>query len=424
MRKKIILLMAILMVGILGACGQGDTGNSDAEDQTLSILVEGGSPAHEVAKKTADEFEELTGYKIEIDSVPYTGVFEKLKTEIQAGKAIHDVAIIDVLWFSSVENGLEPLDDVLTEEETNDFLPQLKESGTLNGQLLGIPTWTNSKVLLYRKDLFEDEGNQEAFKNEYGYELTVPTNWQEYTDAAEFFAKDGMYGASVFGQTGGDAVSSWLDHAAQAGAKGLIIDDNGTVNINSKPYKESLSFLRTLIEKGTVPEDYLTIASSETAELFNDGKLAMQIAWGHFFLSSNEALEGKVGAAPMIAGDQGIGAVPGPWYQVVLKDSNKKDIAKDYLKFMYDKNEMYMEELGVAARASVFEKYLDDEAYEHVKAIQETLDGPQTQNRPQTDKWNIIENEVLSPMLQRVLDGADIEAELENAEVEIESHLK
>src|SRR5690625_286922 len=152
MRKKIILLMAILMVGILGACGQGDTGNSDAEDQTLSILVEGGSPAHEVAKKTADEFEELTGYKIEIDSVPYTGVFEKLKTEIQAGKAIHDVAIIDVLWFSSVENGLEPLDDVLTEEETNDFLPQLKESGTLNGQLLGIPTWTNSKVLLYRKD--------------------------------------------------------------------------------------------------------------------------------------------------------------------------------------------------------------------------------------------------------------------------------
>lgn len=43
--------MTISMVGILGACGQGDTSHANKEEQTLSILVEGGSPAHEVAKK-------------------------------------------------------------------------------------------------------------------------------------------------------------------------------------------------------------------------------------------------------------------------------------------------------------------------------------------------------------------------------------
>lgn len=108
----------------------------------------------------------------------------------------------------------------------------------------------------------------------------------------------------------------------------------------------------------------------------------------------------------MIAGEKGIGAVPGPWYQVILKDSQKKDIAEQYLKFMYDQNELYMESLGVAARKSVFEKYIDIPQYAHVKAIEATLDGAQTQNRPQIEQWSQIENEVLSPMLQRFCPAA------------------
>lgn len=421
MKSKSILIITALcltLVGLLGGCGKG-SGDSNTEGKTLSILVEGGSPAYEVANKTAAEFEKETGYKVEVDSVPYSGVYDKLKAEIDAKKAIHDVAIIDVLWLSSLAKGLEPLDSVLTNEQKDDFLPQLSESASINGELLALPTWTNSKILLYRKDLFEDEDNQADFKEEYGYELKAPSNWEEYRDAAEFFTKEDMYGTSVFGQTGGDAVSSWLDHVTQAGANGLVVNDDGDVDLTSKPYVQSLEFLQELIKDGSVPEDYLSIASSETAELFNNGNLAMQIAWGHFYLSSNEALPDKVGAAPMISGTDGIGSVPGPWYQVVLKDSDNKDIAKEYLEFMYEKNELYMEALGVAARESVFEEYADDPAYNHVNAIQETLNGPQAQNRPQINQWSLIENEILSPMLQRVLGGNDVEIELEKAEKEI-----
>ncbi|WP_055107225.1 ABC transporter substrate-binding protein [Paenibacillus ihumii] len=424
MKTTRVMMSAVLFLCflvVLVGCGSNSAGSSN--DKTLTLLVEGGGPAFEVANRTAAKFEEQTGYKIKIDSVPYSGVYDKLKAEIDAKKSTHDVAIIDVLWFPSLAKGLEPLGNVLTEEQMNDFLPQLSESATINGELLGIPTWSNSKILLYHKGLFEDPINQANFAKEFGYALKVPTNWKEYEDVAKFFTNNGMYGTSVFGQTGGDAVSSWLDHVTQAGVDSLVLDRNGEVNITEEPYVQSLTFLQNLVKDKVVPEDYLSIASSETAELFNNGKLAMQLAWGHFYLSSDKVLPGQIGAAPMIAGEKGIGAVPGPWYQVILKDSQKKDIAEQYLKFMYDQNELYMESLGVAARKSVFEKYIDIPQYAHVKAIEATLDGAQTQNRPQIEQWSQIENEVLSPMLQKVLSGSDPTTELTLAKKQIEEIL-
>ena len=198
-------------------------------------------------KKLLQNFEEQSGYKIVIESVPYSGVYDKLKAEIDAGKATHDVAIIDVLWFPSLVDGLEPVDDVLLDEQQADFLPKLKDGAIIEDTLYGIPTWTNSKILIYRKDLFEDEKYKEEFEKDYGYELTVPTNWQEYLDVAEFFTRDGMYGTTVYGANMGDSVSSWLDHAAQAGARPLVIDENNNVLIDQEPYVKSLEMLQELV---------------------------------------------------------------------------------------------------------------------------------------------------------------------------------
>lgn len=422
MGKKITLITLFFVSLMLLVSGCSSSGDS-SDEKTLNILVEGGSPALEVAQQTAEEFEEESGYKIKIDSVPYTGVYDKLKAEIDAGKSIHDVAIIDVLWFSSLAKGLNPLDDVLSDEEQADFLPQLKEGATINGDLLGIPTWSNSKVLIYRKDLFEDENNKKAFEAEYGYELKAPTNWQEYRDAAAFFTKNDMYGTTVFGANIGDSVSSWLDHVAQAGGGPLVVDENRNVLIDQKPYIEALELLQNIVNDKSVPADTLSIASTETAELFNDERLAMMLVWGHFYMDAAEALPGKVGVAPMIAGEEGIGAVPGPWYQVVLKDSSKKDVAADYLKFMYNKNEEYMKTLGIAGRSSIFKSYEGNEDYFHLSAINATLEGKQTQNRPQINEWTQIENEILAPMLQRALSGEDAKAELIKAKEQIEQLL-
>ncbi|MCI1984574.1 MAG: sugar ABC transporter substrate-binding protein [Bifidobacteriaceae bacterium] len=419
-RKIIAAVATVAAMVSLASCGSA---SSSANDKTLNLLVEGGGPAEKVARNTAAAFQKKTGYKINIDTSPYSGLYDKLKAETDSGKATHDLAVIDVLWFPSLAKGLSSVDGVLSGSEEKDLMPQLKEGGTVDGKLLGIPTWTNSKVLLYRKDLFENAANKKAFKAKYGYDLKVPTTWQEYRDAAKFFTKGDMYGTAMIGQTGADSVTGWLEFAAQAGAKNLVIGKDGKPDLNDKAYKDALNYMQQLVKDGSIPSDYLSLGTSEISDMFNQGKLAMQLTWGHFYLSSAKELGNKVGAAPMIGGSAGIGAIPGPWYEVLMKNSTKQEIAKKYLEFMYGQNEGYMKALGVAARKSVFKKYENNPKYEHVKALETTLASPQTQNRPATKLWTQAETEILSPMVQSTLKGSSATQELGTAQKSIEDLL-
>lgn len=420
-KKGIFTLVSILLMlsAFLSGCSEEKTGATKSKDgkKSITVLVEGGSPAFNVAKETASEFKDKTGYEVKIESVPYTGVYDKLKAEVASQAGAFDVATIDILWFPALAGGLLPLDDLFTNEVKDDLFPGLIEGGSYKDKVYGMPVWTNAKNLIYRKDLFEDQKNKADFKAKYGYDLNPPKTWEEYRDTAKFFTRDtdndgkvDMYGTAVFGANNGDAVASWLDHAAQAGAKPLVIGENGKVLVNTKPYVDSLQFLVDLLKKDqSVPSGALEIASAETSELFWSGKSAMMLAWGHFYVPSNDPgqskIAGKVGSASMLAGNSGIGAVPGPWYQIIPSSSKKQDIAKKYMKFIYEKNELYMKTLGVAARKSVFEQYSKKEGYEHLQPLISTLSGEQTQNRPAIKEWQQIEGEALIPAVQYALSG-------------------
>ena len=284
--------------------------------------------------------------------------------------------------------GLEPIQDIVTEDISEDLFPGLVDGSTIDENVYGLPTWTNSKILLYRKDLFEDENNQSKFKDEFGYDLAPPEDWEQYKDVASFFGNNeeypDLYGTTVFGASSGDSVASWLDHVTQAGADDLVLNGDGEVIVNDQYHVDALNMLSDLAStEGLVPQNTLETASAETAELFYNGNLAMMLAWGHFYVPANNpdtsSVAGNVGAAPMIAGDEGIGVVPGPWYQVIPSSSDKKDMAKQYLEFMYEKNELYAEALGVAARQSVFDEYGQKEKYAHLNPLATTLTAEQTQ---------------------------------------------
>ena len=147
---------------------------------------------------------------------------------------------------------------------------------------------------------------------------------------------DDMYGTTVFG-SGSDAVCSFLDFACQAGADGLVYDKDGNVNITDQPYVDALDFMVEMANEDCTPSDSLATASTESQELFNNGKVAMQLNWSHQYPAAVEALGAdKVGCAPMIAGSAGVGATTGPWYECVMKNSENKDMALKYVEYMYD----------------------------------------------------------------------------------------
>lgn len=404
MKKRLIsMLLTATMVGtMLVGCGSKEEESAEAAN-SITVLVESGSPAEALANETAAAFEEETGCKVIVDAVAYTGMYDKLSTEIKAGEATHDVGCLDVVWLAAFKDAIEPL----TDADTSDFIPTLEESGTLDGNLLGYPMWVNAKVLIYRKDLIPAD--------------KVPTTWAEYQALAAELATDDMYGTTVFG-SGSDAVCSFLDFACQAGAEGLVFDADGNVNITDKAYVDALNFMVENANADYTPSDSLATAATESQELFTNGKVAMQLNWSHQYPAAVAALGAdKVACAPMIGGEAGVGATTGPWYECVMKNSKNKEMAQKYVEFMYDHNADYMNlTLKIAGRTSVYEEAAGVEGNEHTTAVLETLGSAQSQARPMVTTWSQIE-EVLVGVVEACLGGADVESTLEAAAAEIEA---
>jgi multiple sugar transport system substrate-binding protein len=413
-----IAVMIILTVLVMGCSRKASQQNQ------LTVMVESGSPGELVARSTASAFKELTGCEVIIDAVPYSGLFDKMSTQLRAGASTHDIATLDVLWLPAFKDGLLPLNDVATSEMKADFLPTLLDGGTLDGNLYGMPMWINSKVLIYRSDLFNDEANKNEFRAAYGYDLAPPKTWYQYMDTAAFFTKDGMYGTAVYGSNSGDTVCSWLDHSSQAGARPLVLDGNNVI-IDQKPYEDALQFMCDQFSSGFVPAETLAMASTEVQEMFTNGKLAMQLNWSHQYPAAYASLPGKVGVAPMIGGSAGVAATTGPWYQCILRNSRNQDIAKQYLVFMFERNEEYMgASLKIAGRISVYEKYSVIPGNEHLRAVLDTLAQPQSQNRPATPFWTEME-EIMATAIQNAMSGkAAPRLSLSAAKAEIEKIIK
>lgn len=402
MKKKILsVVLAVAMAGtMLAGCGA----KKEAKNKnSITVLVESGSPAEALAKETAASFEEETGCEVIIDAVAYTGMYDKLSTEIKAKQAAHDVACMDAVWLATFADAIEAINDA----DTSDFLPTLQESGTIDGSLLGYPMWVNTKVLIYRKDLIPED--------------KVPQTWEEYQALAKELKTDDMSGTTVFG-SGSDAVCSFLDFACQAGAEGLVFDKDGNVNITDQAYVDALNFMVENATADYTPDDSLATASTESQELFTNGKTAMQLNWSHQYPAAVEALGAdKVGCAPMIGGSAGVGATTGPWYECVMKASENKEMAKKYVEYMYDHNADYMNlTLKIAGRTSVYEKAGKETGNEHTTAVLETLRAEQSQARPMVATWAQIE-EVLIGVVEASLGGADVNETLESAKAEIEA---
>ncbi|MGO7969286.1 extracellular solute-binding protein, partial [Rhizobium ruizarguesonis] len=77
-------------------------------------------------------------------------------------------------------------------------------------------------------------------------------------------------------------------------------------------------------------ENVNEIGWGEAQKLFYQGKTAMMKFWAHAYkmTTPDSKVSGKVGVMTMLAGDAGIAAVPGPWYNVVPSKSQHKDAAK------------------------------------------------------------------------------------------------
>jgi len=419
LRKKVTAATAVGVAVALALAGCGVSGgtSSSSSAKSITVLVEAGG--HGELQPIADQYTKDTGTKVTFVELPYNGLYNRVNSELSTGSISFDVAALDAIWLPAFAAGLQPLNSMYTSEVKSDNFPAVVQEAKVGNNYVGMPAFANSEILYYRTDLFNDAAKQAAFKAKYGYDLKPPTTWQQYSDVAAFFTKDGMYGAPLPGAV----ETQYLATLSQAGEKNMVLNAAGTKStLGDAASLKALDYYTSLAKYG--PSGAAAVDWNAAQNLYNQGKAAMMLFWAHAYrqIPTSAPVYGKTGVAPMIAGPGGIAGVPGPFYLSIPKQAAHQAASEAFVKYAHDHNALSAKtSLGLVARISALKQYADKPGYEAYGPMVTTLSAPGTVTRPANANWQNIVNNVLVPMIQKSLQpGADNAALLKSAADQID----
>lgn len=318
-RRNFLHATAAISAGALAGCSskQGATSNKggststptsgsgqpDFADTTVTGYLLGPGRYKTLYKKALPHWEEQTGGTVKTPVIlPLEEVVNKSLTSMAASENALDIFSSHNVYTADIgSNKLsEPLTPYLKQHNQwsdtpalKDLVPNAKDFATLDPslptvpydepKLVEMPRHYDVRAMVYRKDLFNDDGEKAQFEKEYGYELTPPSNWKQYRDAAEFFTRPdkNLYG-TILTAKGESSMDSWMMHLFQNGGKFLDKENNYKAAMNSPEGVESLKFYRNMTLKH-MPDGVLSMGYGPTNSQFRGGNVAMQPVWPGFF---------------------------------------------------------------------------------------------------------------------------------------------
>jgi multiple sugar transport system substrate-binding protein len=292
-------------------------------------------------------FESLhPGVEVELVSV---GIHDLHRTAIAEGglrNGSFDLALLVTDWLAESldTNSLEDLTPWHQRASLPDWPHGWARSLTaplhFGDRLSSIPWHDGPECLVYRSDLFADPTARNAFRDQFGRDLTPPITWSEFAETARFFTDPAanLYG-TVFAAFP-DGHNTLYDFALQLWSRGgELISPNGKPQLTTPQAIAALDYYRTLVRDPAACHPLSPqLDSTQSGDLFLSGEVAMMVNWFGFAARSSRPgspLEGKVGLAP-IPSDHGIPPISLSvfWALAMGAGSHQKSLAWDFLRFV------------------------------------------------------------------------------------------
>lgn len=251
----------------------------------ITIVWEAGLQALDPLNFSGPKWEELTGIKVKVVEVPTEEMFTKIMQEYRAGTGAYDALNVIPSWMPdlAMAGALEPLDPYVDKygfrDELQMIAPTYRDNQmTVNDTIYGFPDDGDTFVFYYRKDIFADPANQEAFKAKHGYDLAAPTTWKQFAEIGQFltdkYAPD-MYGAGFFRQA---PYGQFMFQERFRNEGGKFFDaDTMKATVNSDIGVKVLTEMRE--ENKFMPPGVETWGFVENLAAFLQGQTAMTISW-------------------------------------------------------------------------------------------------------------------------------------------------
>ena len=178
---KILLSLVIGFAVVLGTLNSTQAQDKPFEGVEVNLLTFVGPQVAEPLQRRAPDFEELTGAKINVVTVPNADLYQTSLTDLATGTNSYDAFLFAPQWLVDFVTpdyleDLTPYVEADSALEWDDVAPFFRDfSATYNGSIYSIPLDGDFHMVYYRSDLLAQEG------------LEPPRTWDDYLAIAQTF---------------------------------------------------------------------------------------------------------------------------------------------------------------------------------------------------------------------------------------------
>src|SRR6266571_3620912 len=250
-------LVLALAAAVIAACSNGasnTSSNNKFSGVTVRVLTFTGPQIAEPLQRRGPAFERQTGAKIEVITVPFSDLYQKLLTDFATKTNSYDATVFDPQWMGDyVPPGyLEALDSRIQGDSAlqwNDIAPFFRDfSATFKGKIYTIPLDGHFQSKDLNGDGKSDYGSCMAMKR------SAQSYWMITSIAAAFLQSQGTKQGAFFST------------------------DNMEPLMNNPAMAKALGIYKTLSKLG--PADQLNNDVGDSRGLFVTGRCALSLDWG------------------------------------------------------------------------------------------------------------------------------------------------
>jgi multiple sugar transport system substrate-binding protein len=353
----------------LGAagCGGGEQAGGATEIYFTSAPDESGT-----TQKLIDMFNDKNKGKYKVifhQGNADTGQrFDKLRTQMQAGGEDLDVILGDVIWTAQLAESdwISDLSDRFTESQRKEFLPGSVEAITYEGKTFGMPWFTDTGLLYYRKDLLQESGFDGP-----------PKTWDELKQMTLKVREDAglKYGFVFQGAAYEGGVCDGMEFIWTHGGEVLDPDDPTRVLVDSPEAIAGLATERSMITEGISPEGVTVYKEDESAGAFLNGDAVFLRNWPYVYAlvgtSEYPKLEPEqvgVSELPSADGEPGNGTV-GDQPLYISSTATDPDAAWKFIQFLSAPEQQKIRAVEGAYLPTRTALYSDPEIQEKVPVV-------------------------------------------------------
>ncbi|MDY2836037.1 MAG: ABC transporter substrate-binding protein [Candidatus Aphodomonas sp.] len=412
MKRILALILAFVMILAMGSLASAE----EHKPVTINLYCDSATNGANEARKAAFEAQ-YPWITVELVEMP-AGSSERIRTlstVLQAKDDSMDAFLIDCTWPEMFAGAgwLEPLEDVYTAEELQQFTEGALEGCRVNGTLYCLPVFLNTGAMLYRADLLEKYGFQPA------------TTWDELIEQSKVVmaGEKGVAGYAAAWQQAEALTCCAMEHIWGFG--GSVLDENGNPSFNTAEVKAGVSSMKKILDEGVAIDGILGMMSKDVKAAFFAGQVLYIRDWSAALAAANDpeqsSVAGKVKVAQLPAGplDATQYNCNGGWNIGVSAYSSHKEEAKLLVRYWTSEEAMMYGATMSGKMPARPAMYSEDAFVEAMPDMAELLEFAKScRNRPGSAYYEEVSAALQQAVTSVLMGTADIDSAFDALQAE------